>query len=148
MPFELAILSGNKADKIREDFKDQDFVIGGHSLGGVMASRYANANLDDERLKGIYFMASYPDEKGTLAKTDLPVISITGSEDKVMNQEAPNEAKAYLPEQTEFVSISGGNHGGFGSYGHQKGDGEAKISNEDQQTAIVTTMMNWLNQIK
>ena len=148
MPFELAILSGNKADKIREDFKDQDFVIGGHSLGGVMASRYANANLDDERLKGIYFMASYPDEKGTLAKTDLPVISITGSEDKVMNQEAADEAKAYLPEQTEFVSIAGGNHGGFGSYGHQKGDGEATISNEDQQTAIVTTMMNWLNQIK
>ena len=53
-------------------------MIGGHSLGGVMASRYANANMDDERLKGVYFMASYPDEKGTLSKTDLPVISITG----------------------------------------------------------------------
>lgn len=56
-----------------------------------------------------------------------------------MNQEAYQEAKQYLPERTEYVSINGGNHGGFGSYGEQKGDGEAEISNADQQTVIVNT---------
>lgn len=145
MPLDLAILSGNKADKIREDFSNQDYVIGGHSLGGVMASRYANNQATDEHLKGVFFLASYPDKKGTLAKSTLPVLSLTASNDKVLNQEAYQSAKEYLPQQTEYVSISGGNHGGFGSYGEQKGDGNAAITNEDQQTAIVNTLLNWLN---
>lgn len=147
MPFELAILSGKKADKILEDFPNKDYVIGGHSLGGVMASRYANTNLSDKHLKGVYFMASYPDKKGTLKNSDLPILSLTGTEDQVMNQKAYTEAKDYLPEQTEYVSITGGNHGGFGSYGEQKGDGKATISNQDQQTAIVNSMTNWLKNI-
>lgn len=33
MPLDLAILSGNKADKIKEDFSNRNYVIGGHSLG-------------------------------------------------------------------------------------------------------------------
>ncbi|HAQ8209072.1 TPA: alpha/beta hydrolase, partial [Enterococcus faecium] len=47
-----------------------------------------------------------------------------------------------------YVSINGGNHGGFGSYGEQKGDGEAEISNADQQTVIVNTLENWLKKLK
>lgn len=146
MPLDLAILSGNKADKIKEDFSNRNYVIGGHSLGGVMASRYANQHSSDKHLKGIFFLASYPDEKGTLAKTTLPVLSLTASNDKVLNQKAYESAKEYLPEQTEYVSINGGNHGGFGSYGEQKGDGKAKITNEDQQTAITNTLINWLGE--
>ena len=51
-PLDLAVIGGNKADKIKEDFPDSDYVIGGHSLGGVMASRYANKNHSDSHLKG------------------------------------------------------------------------------------------------
>lgn len=144
MPLDLAILSGNRADKIREDFPDRNYVIGGHSLGGVMASRYANENSKEQQLKGIFYLASYPDKKGTLAKSKLPILSITASNDQVLDQEAYESAKEYLPTQIEYVSIEGGNHGGFGSYGEQKGDGKAKITNADQQTAIVNTLLNWL----
>ncbi|HGF8033720.1 TPA: alpha/beta hydrolase [Enterococcus faecium] len=128
MPLDLAVIGGNKADKIKEDFPDSDYVIGGHSLGGVMAS--------------------YPDKKGTLKESAVPVLSITATKDKVLNQKAYEEAKQYLPERTEYVSINGGNHGGFGSYGEQKGDGEAEISNADQQTVIVNTLENWLKKLK
>lgn len=42
MNFNLAILSPNRADSIISNYKDIDtWVIGGHSLGGVMASNYA-----------------------------------------------------------------------------------------------------------
>ena len=148
MPLDLAVIGGNKADKIKEDFPDSDYVIGGHSLGGVMASRYANKNHSDSHLKGVFFMASYPDKKGTLKESAVPVLSITATKDKVLNQKAYEEAKQYLPERTEYVSINGGNHGGFGSYGEQKGDGEAEISNADQQTVIVNTLENWLKKLK
>ncbi len=147
MPLDLAVLSGNRADNIREDFPDKDYVIGGHSLGGVMASRYANAHLSEQQLKGIFYLASYPDKKGSLAKSKLPILSITASKDEVLNQEAYESAKEYLPKQTEYVSITGGNHGGFGSYGEQKGDGKAEITNADQQTAITNTLLNWLGKI-
>ena len=60
MPLDLAVIGGNKADKIKEDFPDSDYVIGGHSLGGVMASRYANKNHSDSHLKGVFFMAAIP----------------------------------------------------------------------------------------
>lgn len=123
-------------------------MIGGHSLGGVMASRYANKNHSDSHLKGVFFMASYPDKKGTLKESAVPVLSITATKDKVLNQKAYEEAKQYLPERTEYVSINGGNHGGFGSYGEQKGDGESEISNADQQTVIVNTLENWLKKLK
>ena len=93
MPLDLAILSGNRADKIREDFPDRNYVIGGHSLGGVMASRYANANSKEQQLKGIFYLASYPDKKGTLAKSKLPILSITASNDQVLDQEAYESAK-------------------------------------------------------
>ncbi|WP_165005860.1 MULTISPECIES: alpha/beta hydrolase [unclassified Enterococcus] len=146
MPLDLAVLGGKKADKIKEDFPEKDYVIGGHSLGGVMSSRYTHQA--DPHLKGVFFLASYPDKKGTLKESKLPVLTVTASEDHVLDQEAYEDAKQYLPEQTEYVSINGGNHGGFGSYGEQKGDGKARITNADQQTAIVNTMENWLKKIK
>ncbi|MBC9703437.1 MAG: alpha/beta hydrolase, partial [Enterococcus sp.] len=101
-------------------------------------------NSKEQQLKGIFYLASYPDKKGTLAKSKLPILSITASNDQVLDQEAYDSAKEYLPTQTEYVSIEGGNHGGFGSYGEQKGDGKAEITNADQQTAIVNTLLNWL----
>ena len=58
-------------------------MIGGHSLGGVIASRYAASQKNG--LKGV-FSASYPDEKGSLAETNLPVLSLTASNDEVLNQ--------------------------------------------------------------
>ncbi len=38
-----------------------------------------------------------------------------------------------MPAGYAELCIEGGNHAGFGNYGKQKGDGEAKISSEEQQ---------------
>lgn len=145
MPLNLAILDKNRAEKVIEDFPDRTFVFGGHSLGGVMSSRYVSQNVTDKN-KGIFFLASYPDKKGALSQSKIPVLSITASKDQVLNHEAYEEAKQYLPAQTKYVVINGGNHSGFGAYGEQKKDGEAEITNEDQQIALVNTIENWLKQ--
>lgn len=130
MNFNLAILSPNRADSIISKYKDIDtWVIGGHSLGGVMAANYA---LENDEIKGLVLLASYPQNKVTLADKPLKVLSIWGSNDKVADLSKVKDAKNVMPKDSEFIEINGGNHGGFGDYGHQKGDGESSITNEQQ----------------
>ncbi|RKD73472.1 alpha/beta hydrolase family protein [Sinobaca qinghaiensis] len=142
MPVNLAVLAPDRAEKILEENPDKEFVIGGHSLGGSMASRYAAENA--QTVQGVFFLASYPDEGGRLDQTGLTVLSITADRDSVLNQDSYNEAEAYLPDETESADLTGGNHAGFGSYGPQEGDGEAVISSAEQTNRTVDIMEEWL----
>lgn len=61
MSFNLAVLSPNRADSIISNHEEIDtWVIGGHSLGGVMAADYA---LKNDKIKGLVLLASYPQSK-------------------------------------------------------------------------------------
>ncbi len=106
MPLNLAVLGGDRADAILTMEPNETFVIGGHSLGGVMASRYA-ANHSD-RFAGVFFLAAYPDSKGSLLETDIAVISLTGSDDGVLKKDTYESAKRYLSEDSEYFVIEGG----------------------------------------
>ena len=130
MNFNLAILSPNRADSIINNYKDIDtWVIGGHSLGGVMASNYA---LENDKIKGLVLLASYPQDKTDFTSKPIKVLSLWGSNDKIADLNKVKEAKNVMPSDSEFIEIKGGNHGGFGDYGHQKGDGESSITNKQQ----------------
>lgn len=146
-PLNLAVLGQNKAEQVIRSNHLTNYVIGGHSLGGVMASRFA-AEQDNDDLKGVFFLASYPDEKGSLSNFKGQVLSLTGSKDGVLNWQAYDQAKKYLPEKTVFEEIKGGNHAGFGSYGEQKGDKPAGINNDEQQQEVANLLINWLKTIK
>ena len=143
-PLNMAFFNTNAADKLAG--KNENYVVGGHSLGGAMASRYGH-NSHNKNLRGIFLLGAYADEKGRLDKTDLDVLSITATNDKVLNWTNYQANKKYLPKNTEYKSIQGGNHGGFGSYGHQKGDGKATISNHTQQNEVAHLLINWLNKV-
>jgi dienelactone hydrolase len=145
MPLNLAVTKGDAAAEIIRVHPKLSFVLGGHSLGGVMASRYAAEHSD--QLKGVFFLASYPDEKGSLKDTTLSVLSILGTEDKVINMDSYRKGRSYLPDNTVYDSVDGGNHAQFGSYGPQKGDGKAKISEEEQQRHTVRALLDWLSNL-
>ncbi|MBC1484470.1 alpha/beta hydrolase [Listeria sp. FSL L7-1509] len=142
MPLNLAVFGMNRAADVIDEASDEKFVIGGHSLGGVMSARFAHEN--EEEIQGVFFLASYPDEKGSLKNAPFPVLSITATNDQVLNKESYNENKKYLPKDTTFVSIDGGNHAQFGSYGTQHGDGKATISGEAQTEQVANAMIAWL----
>ncbi|MDN6004814.1 MAG: alpha/beta hydrolase [Enterococcus sp.] len=144
MPLDLAVLAPDRGEKVLKEQPKRPFIMGGHSLGGVMASRFAKDHSDN--LKGVFFLASYPDEKGRLVDSGIPVLSLTGENDHVLDKEAYQEAKKNLPEATEYQEIVGGNHAGFGAYGHQKGDGKSTISDQNQQVA--QRLIQWLDTIK
>ena len=105
------------------------WVTGGHSLGGVAATYFAD---NHPEVKGIVFWASYPADD-RLKNSGMKMLSIYGTEDGSLDNGAKIEQyKAFQPADTEFVVIQGGNHGQFGDYGPQPGDKPATISSESQ----------------
>jgi hypothetical protein len=129
MPFNLAVLDVNAADGIREIFPQiENWYIGGHSLGGSMAASYLSKNTND--FQGLILLGSY--STADFSDTSLKVLSIYGSEDKVLNKNNYDKSKSNLPSNFIEIIIDGGCHAYFGMYGKQDKDGEALISNEDQ----------------
>ncbi|MGN1266779.1 MAG: alpha/beta hydrolase, partial [Dorea sp.] len=67
----------------------------------------------------------------------LNIISVYGSEDKVINMEKYEEYHENLPMDAKEMVIKGGCHALFGDYGAQEGDGEPTITAEEQINATI-----------
>ena len=139
MPFHLAVLDMNAADGVQAQFPQiEKWYIGGHSLGGAMASSYAAKHADE--FDGVVLLGAYATED----IRSLNVISLYGSEDKVMNKEKYDEYISNLPADfTEIVS-EGGCHAGFGMYGPQDGDGTPAITAAEQIKLTSAAVFDWL----
>lgn len=130
----LAILDVNAPEGVLAQFPQiNEWMIGGHSMGGVAACSYAAQHQGE--FADLALLASYPADD--LTGFDGEVLSTYGSLDGVLNRENYEAAKAKLPAAEQELVIEGGNHGHFGDYGEQEGDGEATISREDQQRQTV-----------
>jgi dienelactone hydrolase len=129
MPFNLAVFNMNAADGVTDRYPEVDmWYIGGHSLGGAMAAAYVADHSDE--YDGLVLLGAY--STADLKGTGLDVLSVFGSEDKVMDREKYDESKSNLPDGFAEIIIEGGCHAYFGMYGVQDGDGEPKITNEEQ----------------
>ena len=136
MPLSLAILGSNRADGVIEDHPEiTDWVIAGHSLGGVMAARYASNH--PEAIEGLALWASYPEDGVDLSSWDGETTSVFGTLDGLTSVDDIEDSRVRLPSSTAFVAIEGGNHAYFGWYGDQRGDNPATITREDQQRIII-----------
>ena len=138
MPFNLAVFDINAADGIQREHPEiEAWYIGGHSLGGSMAASYLADHAED--YEGLILLGSY--STADLSLTDVAVLSVFGSEDKVMNHEKYEENKSNLPSDfTEYV-INGGCHAYFGMYGSQQGDGTPTITNVEQIRLTVESIV-------
>ncbi|MBE6878658.1 MAG: hypothetical protein E7488_05780 [Ruminococcaceae bacterium] len=129
MPFNLAVMDINAADKAIERIANVDrWYIGGHSLGGSMAANYLEKS--ESNFDGLVMLAAY--STADLSDNEVKTLCIHGSEDKVLNWDKHTEYMENLPEKAKCCVIEGGNHAQFGSYGDQKGDGEATLTAEKQ----------------
>ncbi|MGO1651633.1 alpha/beta hydrolase [Senegalia sp. (in: firmicutes)] len=133
MPFNLAVFDIDGALDVFSLVPEiENWYIGGHSLGGAMASSLIAEN--ENNLQGLILLAAYPTEK-----IDKPIISIYGTNDKVLD-------KSMIDEDYEVIKIQGGNHAYFGNYGEQKGDGKSSISREEQQDIAVDAIIEFVKQ--
>jgi hypothetical protein len=129
MPLNMAVLGWQKAEKIMNAYDYDSWYLAGHSLGGSAAALYASKY--PEQIEGLIMLAAYPTKK---IDDDIAYLSIYGSEDGCLEREVYESDRQYWPEDAEEHVIENGNHAGFGSYGKQKGDGDAMISSAEQQT--------------
>lgn len=132
MPFNMAIFDTNAADGAFEKLPNiKNWYIGGHSMGGAMASDYASKHKD--KVQGLILLGAYI--YGDYSATNT--LTIYGSfntsvEDKVNYTE-------------NVIKIEGGNHAQFGNYGKQKDDHDATITTDQQQDIAVTEIIKFIN---
>lgn len=132
MPFNLAVFGINKADSIIEQFPEiTAWHIGGHSLGGAMASQYAASSPDAVQsliLLGAYNYGKYPSQD---------TLTIYGSLEEDIAEQAAG---------SDYITvIDGGNHAQFGNYGEQAGDPQSEITRESQQKQTVDAIEAFLD---
>jgi pimeloyl-ACP methyl ester carboxylesterase len=110
-----------------------------------MAANFARKH--PEWLTGLVLWASYPASSDNLSQSSLRVVSIYGTQDGLSDAGKIAASKALLPKDTRYVPIDGGNHAGFGWYGVQSGDGQAKISRQEQQAQVVQATLDLLEEL-
>ena len=145
MPLNIAFLNPNFADEIIETYPEiENWVIGGHSLGGVVAANYVGRH---PTINGIVFLAAYP-ANDNLKSKDTQVLSIYGSQDGLTTPQDITETKDLIPSDAIFFEVKGGNHAQFGSYGPQDGDNKADISPEEQWSQSVNAIIKFFQNIE
>ncbi len=135
MPLNMAVFNINGADKVIEKYTDiNSWYICGHSLGGAMASKYAEDNqdkIDGLIVLGSYVYGEFPTEKST---------TIYGSLNDSLEEN--------IDYDDNIVKIEGGNHAQFGNYGEQYGDTPATISATEQQSQGVDAIVTFINKMQ
>ena len=92
---------------------------------------------------------SHPKEDAfDLSNTTLSVTKIYASNDGLASMEEVQANAIYLPDNTNWVLIDGGNHSQFGYYGAQLGDNAATISREEQQKLTLEAILTVLNNVQ
>jgi dienelactone hydrolase len=143
----LAVLDADAADNVIAAHPEiEQWVIGGHSLGGTIAASYAGEHRDT--ISGLVLWAAYPSNRTDLSTLDAAVASAFGTRDGLTTLDDIDDSRNRLPAATNFVSIEGGNHAQFGDYGTQDGDNPATISREEQQAQAIQASLRILNAAK
>jgi hypothetical protein len=118
----------------------ETWYVGGHSLGGAMACRYAAS--EPEAVDGLVLFGSYCDR--SIAETDLAVLTIGGTRDAVLGTSRATLRPENLPESATVRRVEGLNHTYFGSYVGQPDDRPATISRSRAHRILQNEVVNLL----
>lgn len=113
----------------------QCWVVGGHSRGGEVASRYVLAHPD--AVAALLLAGTSHPRDVDLSSLALPVTKLTGDRDGLATPERVARNRHRLPTTTRWVDIAGANHSQFGDYGFQPGDRFARVPRERQQRLLI-----------
>jgi pimeloyl-ACP methyl ester carboxylesterase len=142
MPLNLAVFGrARAADVIDEAPGIERWFVGGHSLGGAMASSWLGGSRDD-RLAGAILWASFPTGGAGLdQRPELAVLSVGGTRDGLSTPDDLRERRELLPPDAQLVFVEGMNHAQFGRYGDQAGDLDPTIDDAEAaaELARITT---------
>jgi hypothetical protein len=144
MPINMAIFDVNVADEIIAAHPEiEQWVIGGHSVGGTSAALYVAAHPD--QMDGLAIWSSYPADNSDISSLDIPVVLLYGGNELGVTDESVGTRKHLLPPDALYVRIEGGDHHQFGAYQLGAEANLATISREAQHAQILAAMLELLN---
>ncbi len=147
MPLNLAVFNPNAAAQVIAAHPEiKQWAVGGHSLGGSMAANFVYTH--PGAVHGLVLWASYPAANNDLSRSDVRVLSISGTLDGLSTPVKIAASRLLLPASTTWVPIPGGDHAQFGWYGPQAGDNPASITRQEQQAQIVQATVDFLSRLK
>ncbi|CAA0081367.1 Uncharacterised protein [Halioglobus japonicus] len=124
----------------------QNWALAGHSLGGVVASKYILDN--PGKIAGLGLLASFPQSVDDLSSLDIKAVTIFGTNDLIATPAEVLAAIAQLPSDTLYAKIRGGNHAQFGYYEQTPADGDADTSHEQQQALTAASLRHLVSRIE
>lgn len=139
MPLDLALLAPAWVEEIAPS---RPLILGGHSLGGAMAARYALNNA--QNVDGLVLLASYPAESDDLSALGFDTLVLAAEHDGLATL---SEIRARLPRlpNPELVEIDGAVHSFFGRYGPQQGDGIPTVTRAQAEAEIVRVLQEYID---
>ena len=145
MPFDLAVAAPNRADGLLEALPAfERVIIGGHSLGGSMAARYALNH--SQAVDALVLMGSYSAPGDDLSELELNVLVLAAENDGLATLEEVREGLTRLPETTQTSTIPGAVHSFFGRYGPQAGDGIPSVVRAEAEAVIFNALNAFLRE--
>jgi pimeloyl-ACP methyl ester carboxylesterase len=144
-PFDLAVVGPNRAAALLEALAVDPatrVVLGGHSLGGAMAARFAARQPD--ALDALVLMGAFSAEGDDLSAAPFDALVLAAEYDGLATLEEVRAGLERLPASTELVIIEGAVHSFFGRYGPQRGDGRPTVTRETAEARIVAALEGFL----
>jgi dienelactone hydrolase len=138
MPLNLAVFDPTRADSVvAGEPQVSRWVVGGHSLGGAMACRYA---ADSERVDGLVLVGAYCDRP----VRGMPGLAVVGTRDAVLDRERFAATEGNLPTPRRVVFVEGMNHSQAGWYTGQRGGQPATVSTPEAHRRLASEVATWL----
>jgi len=139
MRVNLAVFSQGRADAVIEGEREvSQWVVGGHSLGGAMACRYAGAH--NETVDGLLLVGAYCDRP----VRGMAALSVVGTRDAVLDRDRFAETRDTLTANHTIRWIEGMNHSQAGSYTGQRGGQPARVATPEAHRRLATAVADWL----
>ena len=149
MPFDLAVLAPDRAESVMAAYPGiRHWVIGGHSLGGAMAARFAARH--PGRVEGLLLWDSYPDGTDDLSRQSLPVMQLHRLEPDGQAPEKYRETRHLLPAAAELVPLAGASHLNYGRFTPSerfRKSPPATLPIDEQHTKVVAASVEFLRRV-
>ena len=128
---------------IESDPSVTSWFLGGHSAGGAAAIMYA-ARSENVQIDGMFLLAAYGSPSDDLSASDLPIVSLFGTNDGLTTLDEIEQSKLTLPSETLFIELQGANHAQFGYYGDQERDLSADIGQAEQHQLYTSAIAHFV----
>ncbi len=144
MPLDLAVLAANRADKLLELYSANTLILGGHSLGGAMAARYALNHADT--LDALVLMGAFSAETDDLSALNFETLVLAAEHDGLASL---SEVRAGMPRlpNAQLLEIPGSVHSFFGRYGPQQNDGIPTVTRNQAEDDISTVLKAFIERL-